>query len=488
MPETAMADGSLTRRAFLDRALMLGATLEAAQVTLMSAEARAAQFDRETAAHLLRRSGFSGTLGEIERLTTLGREGAVDHLLNYEQVDDSAMEKGLEKYIQSQNLNLTQFRPIQIWWLYRMIYTKRPLLEKMTLFWHGHFATAIKKVAIAPLMLQQNQTLRRLALGSFETLVLEVAKDPAMIIWLDNNTNIKGSPIENFARELFELFTLGIRDPITGQTAYTEQDIKEAARAFTGWTIRRGQFYFNASQHDDGEKTVLGHTGNLNGNDVVAFACAERSTGRFLAKKLWEFFAYTNPEPHIIEALADVYFASKYNMKAVMRALFLREEFYSERARFANVKGPVELIVGAMRQLQANYNLRALPLFLSLMEQDIFNPPDVSGWDGGLKWINTATMLVRYNFANLLATARGGNAGTFNPEQLLAGKNFQIPDQLVDYLLQVLGPLRVSDTTRQLFIDYLKEGRAFQLNQATIDNKVRGLIHLMMTLPHYQLN
>lgn len=445
------------------------------------------QFDREAAAHLLRRAGLSGTLEEIDTLAALGREGAVDFLLNYERIDDSAMERGLEQYIQSNNLNLTQLRPIQIWWLYRMIYTKRPLLEKMTLFWHGHFATAVKKVSIVPFMLQQNQTLRRLALGSFETLVLEIAKDPAMIIWLDNNTNIKGSPNENFARELFELFTLGIRDPITGQPAYTEKDIKEAARAFTGWTIRRGQFYFNASQHDGGAKTVLGRTGNWNGNDVVAFAVAERSTARFLAKKLWEFFAYPNPEPQIIEALADVYFANKYNIRAVLRALFLKEEFYSERARFATVKSPVELVVEAIRQLKAEVNIRALPGLLSLMEQDLFNPPDVSGWPGGLQWINTATILVRYNFANLLATARGGNTGTFNPENLLRGKNLQTPEQLVDYLFQVLGPLHVSDPIRKLFVDYLNDG-GFQLNAQTVDTKVRGLIHLMMTLPHYQLN
>lgn len=485
MPNTVTSEKTLTRRAFLDRALLLGSAFGATRATL--ARAQTTQFDRDAAAHLVRRAGFSGTLEEIDRLAALGREGAVDYLLNYEQIDDSAMERGLERYVQTQNLNLTQFRPIQIWWLYRMIYTKRPLLEKMTLFWHRHFATAIKKVSLAPLMLQQNQTLRRLALENFETLTLAVAKDPAMIIWLDNNTNIKGAPNENFARELFELFTLGIRDPITGQSAYTEKDIKEAARAFTGWTIRRGQFYFNASQHDDGEKTILGKTGNWNGDDVVRFACAERSTGRFIAKKLWEFFAYPNPEPQLIEALAGVYFASNYNIKAVMRALLLREEFYSERARFALIKSPVELVVGAIRQLQADINLRALPGLLSLMEQDLFNPPDVSGWDGGLTWINTATMLVRYNFANLLATARGGNTGTFSPEKLLTGKSFQTPEQLVEHLLQVLGPLHVPDATKKLFGEYLAEG-GFQLNAQTIDNKVRGLIHLMMALPHYQLN
>ncbi|MCL6642144.1 MAG: DUF1800 family protein, partial [Candidatus Bipolaricaulota bacterium] len=179
--------------------------------------------------------------------------------------------------------------------------------------------------------------------------------------------------------------------------------------------------------------------------------------------------------------------ANIYSIKAVMRALFLREEFYSERARFALIKSPVELVVGAIRQLGADLNLRVLPGPLSLMEQDLFNPPDVSGWDGHLKWINTATMLVRYNFANLLATARGGTVGVFAPESLLQGKSFQTPGELVDHLAQVLGPLRLSERTRQLFVDYLAEG-GFQLNPQTIDNKVRGLIHLMMALPHYQLN
>ncbi|MCS6937296.1 MAG: DUF1800 domain-containing protein [Candidatus Bipolaricaulota bacterium] len=479
---------AVTRRSFFDRALGVGAVLSAARVALSSAQTT--PFDYEAAAHLLRRAGFNGTSAEIERLAQMGKARAVDYLLNYEQIDDNAMEQGLQQYLLSQNLDLTQFRPIQIWWLYRMIYTKRPLLEKMVLFWHGHFATAIKKVSIAPLMLQQNQLFRRLALGNFETLVIEVAKDPAMILWLDNNTNIKDAPNENFARELFELFTLGIRDPITGQARYTEQDIKEAARAFTGWTIRRGQFFFNASQHDYGPKTILGKTGNWNGDDVIRFACAERSTGRFIAKKLWEFFAYANPEPQIIEELADVYFASRYSIKDVMRHLFLRDEFYSEKARFANVKSPTELVVGALRQLEASYNLRLLPAFLSAMEQDLFNPPDVNGWDGGLKWINTATMLVRYNFANAVVTARGGTAGTFSPEKLLAGKNFQTPEEIVDHFLRVLGPLRVPAATRQLFIDYLREGapNPFRLDAAMIDRKVRGLIHLMMTLPHYQLN
>lgn len=479
---------TMTRRAFFDRALGMSAALGVARATLVAAQT--AQFDRDAAAHLLRRAGFGGTPAEIERLVQLGRERAVDYLLDYEQIDDSAMEQGLQQYIQSQNLDLTQFRPIQVWWLYHMIYTRRPLLEKMALFWHGHFATAIKKVAIAPLMLQQNQLFRRSALANFEAFVVAVAQDPAMILWLDNNTNIKDSPNENFARELFELFTLGIRDPITGQPRYTEQDIKEAARAFSGWTIRRGQFYFNASQHDYGQKTVLGQTGNWNGDDIVRFACAERSTGRFIAKKLWKFFAYENPESQIIEELAEVYFAKQYSIKAVLRVLLLHEEFYSERARFAAIKSPIDLVVGAMRQLEAGYNIRALPLFLASMEQDIFNPPDVSGWDGGLKWINTATMLVRYNFANALVTARGGNAGTFSPEKLLAGRNLQTPEELVDYCLRLLGPLRVSATTRQLFADYLRDGAggAFRLDAATIDRKVRGLLHLITTLPHYQLS
>jgi len=444
------------------------------------------EFDLVQAAHLLRRAGFGATQQELENLLSLGREGAVDYLIHYERIDDSAMEQALaqQNYLQ-EPLRLPS---IQQWWLFRMINTQRPLQEKMTLFWHDHFATAISKVTVEAWMLQQNELFRRLALGKFRELLVEVSKDPAMIVWLDNNTNIKGSPNENYARELMELFTMGISDVITGEANYTEQDIHESARAFTGWTQRRGRFFFNSSQHDSGTKTFLGQTGNFNGEDIVDILVQRRATARYLSKKLLEFFVYANPEPELIEELADVYLSSQYDIRSVVRHILLSDAFYSDRALYANVKSPTELVVGSIRMLQASIPPRTLLAAMSLMGQVLFNPPTVAGWDWGLGWINTATLLVRYNVANGLATARGGRTGGFDPNRLLQGQSLSSAENVVDSLLRILGPLPVSAETRQSLIDYLNTSGTFTLNAQTIDQKIRGLIHLIMSLPEYQLN
>ena len=479
-----------TRRTFLRRSLGVGASLSAVAAAFKQAQAQSSQgFDRNQAAHLLRRAGFGGTQEEIDNLVQLGKEGAVDYLLNYEQIDDSAMEAELAKQNFFPDPNQINPRQAQGWWLFRMAYTKRPLLEKMVLFWHNHFATAVKKVGNMRLMLKQNELFRKFALAKFDTILLEVAKDPAMIIWLDNNTNIKGNPNENFARELMELFTMGINDVISGQPNYTEQDIKESARAFTGWTIRQGEFFFNSNQHDYGQKTFLGQTGDFNGDNIINILAPRQATARFMSKKLFEFFAYPSPEPEIIEALAKVYLDSKFDIKAVMRHLLLMDAFYSDKARYAIIKSPTEFVVGTLRMLKANINVRSIPFFMSLMEQDLFNPPDVAGWDMGLGWISTATMLARYNFANTVATARGGNVGTFSPEALLQGKDLQTPEAVVEYFLTLLGPLTVSDQAKQVLTDLLRPASgSFTLDALTIDQKVRGLVHLIMTLPHYHLS
>jgi uncharacterized protein (DUF1800 family) len=449
------------------------------------------RFNQEQAAHLLRRAGFGGTTEEIEALIRLGREGAVDYLVHYERVDDSAMEQALaaQNYLQPRPGQPLSLPAIQQWWLFRMIHTKRPLQEKMTLFWHDHFATAVSKVVVRELMLQQNQLFRRLALGNFRELLVAVSKDPAMILWLDNNTNIKGNPNENYARELMELFTMGIDDVITGEPNYSEHDIQEAARAFTGWTIRRGQFFFNSSQHDYGSKTVLGQTGDFNGEDIIDILVGQRTTARFMAKKLLEFFVYPDPEPDLIEEVADLYLDSHYSIQAVVRHMLLLDAFSSEKAYLANIKSPTELVIGTIRMLRATATpQRAFLGALSLMEQTLFNPPTVAGWDGGLNWINTATLLVRYNVANGLASARGGPVATFDPGRLLQGQNLTTAEDVVDHLLQILGPLRVSTETRQALIDYLNGSGPFTLTPQTLDRQVRGLIHLIMTLPEYQLN
>lgn len=455
-----------------------------------------APWTEQNAAHLLRRAGFGGPPEEIQALVDLGLQGAVDHLLNYEQVDDSAMEQALDQqnFLQAPPGKQLSLPDIQMWWLFRMLQTKRPLLEKMTLFWHGHFATGISKVTIRELMLQQNQLFRQHALDNFQTLLLEISKDPAMIIWLDNLTNIKDAPNENYARELMELFTMGINDVIDGTANYTEEDIHESARAFTGWTLRRNQFYFNSSQHDYGAKSFLGQRGDFNGDDIVTILAPRPATARFMARKLFEFFGYANPEPAVIGELADVYLANQFSIKAVMQHLFTMGAFYSDKALYANIKSPAEFVAGSIRLLQPTIGPALLPYLvgiMSLLQQVLFNPPTVKGWDGGLSWINTASILTRCNYADTLASLRGGRVGSFEPTMLLSSSSPGNAKATVDLVLKGLGPLVVADGVEQSLVNYLTDGQdpsSFQINNQTLDEKVRGLVHLAMSLPEYQTN
>src|SRR5437870_666669 len=257
----------------------------------------------EEAAHLLRRLGFGGPPEEIDDLVSRGREGAVDYLINFSQIDNHALNDLLQKSFNFSNPgDPTRFNggEMQRWWFTRMVHTRRQFEEKLTLFWHNHFATAISKVPDL-LMFGQNLTLRQKALDRFDDLLLKVAQDAAMLVWLDGITNVRGKPNENFARELQELFTMGITDVVTGEQNYTEDDVKEIARAFTGWKPAPPRdpnnpfgfgFVVNPAEHDNGAKTIYGQTGNFGGEDVVTIIAARRATARFLARKMIEFFAY----------------------------------------------------------------------------------------------------------------------------------------------------------------------------------------------------
>ncbi len=460
------------------------------------------EFGRAEAGHLLRRAGFGGTPAEAEALAAKGRAAAVDALVDYENTSNDALEAELDALVQDVprgqradrgRIDLKTFPGIKAWWVYRLAHSARPFEEKMTLFWHGHFATAISKVARVDFMLNQNHTLRRLALAPFRELVLAVSRDPAMIVWLDNNTNVKGAPNENYARELMELFTMGIDHVKTGASNYTERDVQEVARAFTGWTVRRTGFFFNRSQHDSGPKTVFGQTGNFGGEDVIDLILERDATAYFLSWKLWTFFAYESPEMEILDELAEVMRASGYDLRAVVRHLFNMDAFYSEKARFATVKSPAELVAGAARHLGLKFNdergYNALANFMRTMDQELFNPPTVKGWDGGLDWVNTNTLLVRYNVANLITTLRPGRIGQgFEPSAYVRAG--QSPEEVVTALLEQLGGLEVSAETSDLLVDYLTDGDAsgFRLDPRTQEVKVRGLAHLIMSLPEYQLN
>jgi uncharacterized protein (DUF1800 family) len=448
--------------------------------------------ERGRIAHLLRRAGFSPSTAEIEQATARGRDAVVEELLAPESVPDDA-----EARFPTSLIDYDRPATMGLWWLARMVNTRRPLQEKMTLFWHGHLTSALRRVGkLRSTMITQNEFFRANALGSFHEIVLGASKDPAMILWLDNNTNRKGKPNENYARELFELFTLG-RD-----NGYTEEDIREAARAFTGWFQREGAFTFARNQHDDGEKTIFGQTGRWDGTDVVRMAVSHPSTGRFLTAKLWTFFAYPEPEPAIVDELMAVYERSSYSVREVMRTILSHPAFYSERAYHAVVKSPAEVVAGLFRSLDGRFFATddarrttrlagQMVSAFSSMGQELFNPPNVEGWPGGTDWISTTGLIARYNVASV--AARDGYpgvsidvAGILNQHQLID------PVAIVDYFAGVMVDGDLTPEQRQTLLDYLvatDDGRAgdFRLDEATIRKKVRGLIHLIATTPQYQL-
>ncbi|MEK6410659.1 MAG: DUF1800 domain-containing protein [Acidobacteriota bacterium] len=479
----------------------------------------------DEAAHLLRRMGFGGSPAEIDDITSRGREGAVDLLINYEQIDNRAMEDMLRSSFDfSDPFDFPRFNrgELQRWWFTRMTYTRRPFEEKMTLFWHNHFATSASKTGDL-FVYNQNLTLRSHALDQFESLLLRVAQDPAMLLWLDGITNVRGKPNENFARELQELFTMGITDAVTGEPNYTEQDVKEIARAFTGWKFFHPrndpnpfsyQFIVNPPEHDNTTKTIYGgtqwaRTGNLDGADVIGVICARRATARYVVKKLFDFFVYPLGEAidrATIEKFADVYMNRNHSIKELVSAIFTSDEFFSQRARFALVKSPVEIIVGPIRMLGARYNPGAsargaasnniLPAVSIFLGQELFNPPDVSGWKLNLGWINTSTLLNRFTYADLLAINRTRDLNApglwLSQEQLrsLAKKNSK---KTVKKLLSILGPLDVGSEMVAALRNYLESDdggnpAGFAPDDLTIDKKVRGLIHLIMCLSEFQLN
>ena len=465
-----------------------------------------ASLSYEQGAHLLRRAGFGGTPEEIDNLSTRGREGAVDYLINFNQIDNSAMESLLASSFDFSSQGDITNGEIRRWWFTRMVATKRQLQEKMTLFWHNHFATSSSKVQDV-FMYNQNNVLRQYAFDRFDTLLLRVSQDPAMLIWLDNITNVLGRPNENFAREIQELFTMGINDVVTGQQNYTEEDVKEVARAFTGWNYRRQPpfpFQINASQHDNGTKTIFGQQSNFSGEDVITILAAKPATARYLTWKLFNFFVYpvtnSSADKATIDTFSKVYLNNDHSIKELVRAIFTSDEFFSERAFFSLIKQPVEYTVGSVRMLGGTYNPGTNPRGSNTlaqssrnMGQDLFGPPDVAGWEFNLGWINTASMLERFNFANTYLSNRNtNNPGVFVTNDQLKSITKAASKKTVKKFLARLGPLSVGEAlgTLRTYLETGDNGQpvVYVNDDATVDKKIRGLVHQIMSLPEYQLN
>ena len=471
-------------------------------------------WDYDAASLLLARAGFGDPPKKIDELMAMGREGAVDRLVDYEEIDNTKFERVMHRKFPFINRVLSSFDLMldpgfyENWWLTRMILTPRPLEEKMTLFWHSHFATEFS--VVSDMAVLQNITLRTNAVAQFDKLLLSVAKDPGMIRYLNNDDNHKDHPNENYARELMELHTMGIIDVVTGEENYSQKDVQEVARAFTGWTFDRLKppptFLLDEPQHDFGSKSIFGgQPANLNGDDVVSLICQRPATARFIARKLFEFFVYrltdSDEDRATIDAFANVYLNNQHSVKEMVRAILKSDQFLSERARSSLRKSPIELVVGSIRRLGAEYPVREN--FLSLaadsagrMGQRLFSPPDVSGWKPEF-WFNPSTFLERFNFATHLATNREDTAtgrvvDSMVTAERLATHADKSPGKTVDNLLRVLGPIRVDADTRAALINYLttRDGAPvkFKPNGATINRKVRNLVALIMMLPESSLS
>ncbi len=421
--------------------------------------------------HLMRRAGFGAPQEELQTRAAKGYDATVEELLHPEElpaIDENEFYRYFPGYEGALGPPINQAE-----WVYRMINTKRPLEEKIALFWHQLFATGNSKVDNPPELTQQIKMFRNYGLGSFKELLVELAKNPAMIYWLDNNGNHNGAINENWGRELMELFALGVGN-------YSEDDIKEASRAFTGWTIAPkiprnplGRFYWNfeykPEDHDDGEKTFLGHTGNFNGEDIINILADQPATPRFLARHLYNFFVadeaqvpawnITPPrDPEAIQTLVDAYNDSKGDIRSILRVLFKSDFFKS--ARFEHVKSPAELVVGTVR-IAGNYNGPRPGLTLLAMEcnwqgQELLNPPSVESWHTGSEWIDGGALVRRVNFA---AGVLGDTSlpGVRSVVEGLRSKGSLAPADFVAQCLEALGPLEVSESTHSELLDHAQE-------------------------------
>jgi uncharacterized protein (DUF1800 family) len=492
------------------------------------------EFGLAEARHLLWRAGFGGTPKQIALLAAWGPEKAVDHLLDpgaveFEPVkadqfdrdilrpftpderrslqaarrsqDEETLARLRQRQQEQERHDRVQAREIQRWWLTRMIRTPRPLEEKLTLFWHGHFATSYRTIENSYHMFLQNQTFRRHAIGSFANLLHAIIKDPAMLAYLDNNDSRKNNPNENLARELMELFGLGVGH-------YRERDIKEGARALTGYTFEDDDFVFRASDHDASSKQILGVRGNLTGEGFVNAILGRRACAEFIARKLYKFFVADVPDDRgatdattarVLDDLAGALYGGRYQLRPLMRKMLLSEHFYHPSIMGQQIKSPAQLVVGAMRSLLTPLRDSGVLLdAMDLMGQDILFPPSVKGWDGGRSWINTSTLYVRQNILAFMITGTRPTG-----DDPLAEQEVYDPTALTRDLV-VIDPAAESglnDNPRAVIESLLRftVGTASpevvdRLGAFAAEHRdrptavvVRGLLLLITTMPEYQL-
>lgn len=483
----------------------------------------ASQWNQAAAAHLLNRAGFGGSPQDVENLHKMGLNRAVSWFVDYEKIPDQtpnpdwahpnpaeierreairrAADQETRKQLQKEERTdeAMQMADLRYWWVRRMALGPRPFQEKMTLFWHGHFATSFEKVRMPYFLWLQNETFRQNATGNFNQLLVAVAEDPAMLRYLDGANSNKNRPNENFAREVLELFTLG-------EGHYTEQDIQQSAKAYTGWGIGPDKLHYeyHPRNHDEGPKTVFGQTGNFSGEDVLNLICQQPQCAKFISEKIWRFFVQDQPPQPVVDALAAEFQKHNLDIKHLMNVIFRSKEFYAPEVIRAQIKSPVQWLIAATRQLQAALPTEPMTLvMLGSLGQELFQPPNVKGWDGGIAWITTNSLLDRYNFA--AALVEGQRVPLPNLKNRMRGimnnmaeqglmeiapadvKSLFTPSELSDgaSFLAAIQSRFLNGTLRQQRLTSLQD---FLKTRSPIEEPdIRKAIRLLMSTPEYQL-
>ena len=455
-------------------------------------------------AHLMRRAGFGASRDELEARAAKGYEATVEELLNPEaeavdRYEFLRYQPGFWKPVTSPGMGMAA-------WFHTMLNTQRPLEEKMVLFWHQLFATGQSKIDHWHELIAQVDMFREHAIGNYRDLLVALAKDPAMIYWLDNCDNHAHAVNENWGRELLELFSMGVGN-------FSETDVREASRAFTGWTIGytppRGyynrwdwQFEYLEEDHDEGEKTFLGHTGNFNGEDIIDIIVQQPACHRFIARHLYNFFVADEPQvpawqttpprdPEAIDTIATAFRESNYDMRSTLRVIF--NSAFFKNARFTRIKSPAEVVISLLR-LAGGFEFPApgigqLAKQPTYMGQELLNPPSVEGWHTGAEWINSGTLMKRVNFA---ASVLGDfdRPGMRALLERLKAHGDLTPDGLVDRCLDLLGPLPVEPEVRQRLVEHASEGGAVRwgtAHEASLSQKRVGeMLQMIASLREFQ--
>jgi uncharacterized protein (DUF1800 family) len=417
------------------------------------------------AAHLLRRTGFGATAQEIKDAHQAGLPATIERLLaDSPETSEFAETESILRTLAYASDNINDLKS---WWFFRMRRSANPLVEKNTLLWHNHFATSNAKVHSVRRMADQNDLFRKYALGDFRELLYGVSKDTAMLVWLDVNDNRKRAANENFAREIMELFSLGVGN-------YTERDIKEAARALTGWHVREGTFWFDRRQHDPTNKTVFGKTGAFDGAAIVNLCLDHPACPRFIGFKLLKTYVTDRPTKEQIEAVAETLTREKFNVGRTLRHLLASDLFFSKSSRAAIIKSPIDFVIGAMKSLDATPKTGEMTRILAQLGQDLFEPPTVKGWDGGRLWISAASLLHRTQFS--VGLLSGEHYGELPKASFELGTD---PERALAQLSETHLATPLGAEAKKAFIEHWKKSDG--------DERYPGALHLILTSPEYQL-